>query len=67
MKEDVIFTQLVDEMILYADSDPELKQGLQFLDHLAQEKGVSIYDVVFDRLYRYDMKEKAKRWLHSKN
>jgi len=62
-----IFTNLVDDLVKNADFDQELKEGIEFLDQEAQRKGISFYDVIFERLYQYDAKTKAKDWLNSRN
>jgi len=62
-----IFTNLVDDLVKNADIDQELKEAIEFLDQEAQRKGMSFYDVVFERLYKYDAKIKAKDWLNSRN
>jgi hypothetical protein len=62
-----IFTNLVDELVKNAEFDLELKEAIEFLDLEAQKKGISFYDVVFERLYKYDAKTKAKEWLNSRN
>lgn len=62
-----IFTNLVDDLIKNAEFDQELKEAIEFLDQEAQRKGISFYDVVFERLYQFDAKTKAKAWLNSRN
>ena len=62
-----IFTNLVDDLVKNAEFDQELKEAIEFLDLEAQRKGTSFYDVVFERLYKYDAKTKAKDWLNSRN
>lgn len=62
-----IFTNLVDDLVKNAEFDQELKEAIEFLDQEAQSKGISFYDVVFDRLYKYDANTKAKDWLNSRN
>jgi len=62
-----IFTNLVDDLVKNAEFDQELKEAIEFLDLEAQRKVISFYDVVFERLYQYDAKTKAKDWLNSRN
>jgi len=61
-----IFTKMVDDLVENADFDQELKEAIEFLDQEAQRKGVSFYDVVFERLYQYDANARAKDWLNSR-
>ncbi len=62
-----IFTNLVDDLVKNAEFDQELKEAIEFLDLEAQSKGISFYDIVFERLYKYDAKTKAKDWLNTRN
>ena len=61
------FTKMVDELVEFSEYDPELSDGLKWLDGEAQKKGVSFYDMVYQVLYRHDVNSKAKEWLNSRN
>ena len=61
------FTKMVDELIEFSEYDPELSDGLKWLDGEAQKKGLSFYDMVYQVLYRHDVNSKAKEWLNSRN
>ena len=61
------FTRMVDELVEFAEHDPELKDGLQWLDSEAQKKGLSFYDMVYQVLYRHDVNSKARDWLSGKH
>lgn len=61
------FEKMVDELVIMADYDPELKDGIKWLDEKATKKGISFYDMVFEVLYKHDVDEKASNWLKSKN
>ena len=61
------FTKMVDELIEFSEYDPELSDGIKWLDEQAQKKGLSFYDMVFLVLYKHDINTKAKEWLHSRN
>jgi len=68
MKEtDTLFRQMVDEIIIMAEKDPELKEGVQWLDKMATEQGVSFYDIVFKVLMLNDQDKSAKKWLEDKD
>ena len=57
---------MVDDLVDFADPDPELKDGLAYVDKQAQEKGVSFYDMVYQILYKHDLATKAKEWVDNK-
>ncbi len=61
------FTKMVDELVEFSEYDPELAYGIIWLDTLAQKKGISFYDMVFDVLFKHDINSKAKCWLNSRN
>lgn len=66
-KVDNIFTKVVDELVLLSETDTELANGIKWVDKMAQKKGVTFYDMVFEVLYKHDVKSKAKEWLHYRN
>ena len=61
------FTNMVDELVEFSEYDPELSDGIKWLDGQAQKKGLSFYDMVFEILYKHDVNSKAKDWLNSRN
>lgn len=63
----VFFTRMVDELVEFSESDPELAEGIRWLDVQAQKKGISFYEMVFQVLYKHDMNSRAKQWLNSRN
>ena len=58
------FTKMVDELVEFSEHDPELSDGLKWLDGEAQKKGLSFYDMVYQVLYKHDVNSKAKEWLN---
>jgi len=61
------FTKMVDELVEFSEHDPELSDGLKWLDGEAQKKGLSFYDMGYQVLYKHDVNSKAKEWLNSRN
>lgn len=61
------FTKIVDELVGISEHDPELAQGIKWLDDQARKKGVTFYDMVFEVLYRHDIDSKAREWISSRN
>ena len=60
------FHKMVDELVEFAEHDPELFSGIQWLDGEARKKNVSFYDMVFEILYKHDMNERARQWIKRK-
>ena len=67
LESQTFFTKMVDELVEFSEHDPELSDGLKWLDGQAQKKGVSFYDMVYQVLYKHDVNSKAKDWLNSRN
>jgi len=61
------FTKMIDELVEFSEYDPELSDGIKWLDAQAQKKGLTFYDMVYQVLYRHDVNSKAKDWLNSRN
>jgi hypothetical protein len=61
------FTKMVDELVEFSDNDPELAEGIKWLDSQAQKKGISFYEMIFQVLYKHDINSRAQQWLNSRN
>lgn len=61
------FSKMVDELVEFSEYDPELADGIKWLDVQAQKKGITFYDMVFEVLYKHDVHSKAKDWLSTRN
>ena len=61
------FTKMIDELVEFSEYDPELSDGIKWLDEQAQKKGLTFYDMVYQVLYKHDVNYKAKEWLNSRN
>ena len=61
------FTNMVDELVDFAEYDPELAEGLKWIDGEAQKRGITFYEMVFHVLHRHDIDSKAKDWLANRN
>ena len=67
MKSHNFFRRMVDELVEFSAHDPELADGIKWLDSQAQKKVITFYDMVFEVLYSHDVTSKAKNWLKSRN
>mgnify|MGYP001349133251 FL=1 len=67
MKSHNFFKKMVDELVDFSEFDPELADGIKWLDAQAQKKGITFYDMVFEVLYTNDINSKAKDWLRTRN
>ena len=67
MKSNNFFTKMVDELVDFSEYDPELADGIKWLDGQAQKKGITFYEMVYEVLYANDINSKAKSWLRTRN
>jgi len=58
---------MVDDLVVFSEYDPELADGIKWLDEQAKKKGITFYDMVFEVLYKHDVNQKAKDWLEERN
>jgi hypothetical protein len=58
---------MVDELVEFSEHDPQLADGLRWLDKKAQKNGTTFYHEVYQLLYKHDANAKAKKWLEDKN
>jgi len=61
------FNKMIDELVIYSQHDKELKDGIAWLDGLAQKKGITFYEIMFDVMYKHEVRNRAKEWLNDKN
>jgi len=67
LESNALFNKMVDELVNLSEHDPELKDGIRWLNEQAQKKGISFYEMVFEVLYKHDVNSKAKEWLNNRN
>lgn len=60
------FTKMVDELVEFSEFDQELKDGIQWLDSVAQKKQISFYAIVYEILAKHDISTKAREWLRER-
>ncbi len=61
------FVQVVDELVSHSQDDDELAAGIRWLDTQARARGITFYEMVFEVLYRNDIDERARSWMHTRN
>ncbi len=64
--EDTLFTKMVDNLVLFCDNDPELEDGMKWLDKEAWKRGIDLYEMVYIVMARHDTRNRAKEWLRDK-
>lgn len=66
-KSNLSFTKMVDDLVEFSGSDPELAHGIRWLDNQAQKKGITFYDMVFEVLYKHGLDSSTTHWMSSKS
>ena len=61
------FSRMVDELVEFSEYDPELANGIKWLDDQARKKGITFYDMVFEVLYKHNIDSKAQKWFATRN
>lgn len=56
------FDTMIDDLVLFSDEDPELKEGLRWIDEQAKQNGISFYEQVRRILGKYDSEQRVKAW-----
>lgn len=58
---------MVDELVDYSlECDPELADGLRWVDNEAKKRGITFYEMAYRILLKYDAQEKAIAWRKAK-
>lgn len=53
---------MIDELVIFSEYDPELRDGLQWLDKEAFKRGITSYQMIHAVLAKFDVEEKAMHW-----
>lgn len=61
------FMKVVDELVVNAQGDSELADGLRWIDMQSREKGISFYEMAFIVLKKHTAERRAREWLRSKS
>ena len=57
------YTKMVDDLILFAEHDEELSDGIKWLDGEAGKRGITFYEMVLEVLQKHDTTVRAKKWV----
>lgn len=59
------FKDLLDDLVLYSESDIELAEGLKWIDREAARRQISFYQMGYLVMHKYEMDERAQTWRKS--
>jgi hypothetical protein len=60
------FVKVVDDLVFSAGSDPELAEGLKWIDLQSRRNGVTFYEMALLVLKKHVAERRAKEWLKTK-
>ncbi len=64
--EDEQFIKMVDEMVMSADHDSELAEGLKWIDMQSRKQGLTFYEMALIILKKHVAEKRAKEWLKAR-
>lgn len=60
------FIKQVDDMVILAENDQELKDGLEWINMRAREENISFYEMAHRVMQQHMARQKARHWLKSR-
>ena len=64
IEDNSFFIKMVDDLVEFSEHDKELSDGIKWIDKLAQEKGISFYEMMYDILYQHDMNQRVNNFIN---
>lgn len=65
--EDENFVKVVDDLVVSAEGDPELADGLKWIDMQSRKNGVTFYEMALLVLKKHMAERKAKEWMRARS
>ena len=65
--DDENFMKVVDDLVVCAEEDPELAQGLKWIDIQSRKNGITFYEMALIVLKKHMAQRKAKEWLQARS
>jgi len=60
------FMGIIDDLVVMAENDSELAEGLRWIDAQSQKNGVTFYEMAMMILRKHMAERRAKEWLKNK-
>ena len=60
------FMGIIDDLVVMAESDSELAEGLKWIDAQSRKNGVTFYEMAMMILRKHMAERRAKEWLKNK-
>ncbi len=60
------FMMIIDDLVVMAEKDSELAEGLKWIDAQSRKNGVSFYEMALIIVRKHMAERRAKEWLKNK-
>ena len=65
--DDEKFIKVVDDLVVSAEGDPELAEGLKWIDIQSRRNGVTFYEMALIILKKHLAERKAREWMSARS
>ncbi|HEU4985337.1 MAG TPA: hypothetical protein VFT58_06825 [Nitrososphaera sp.] len=65
--DDENFIKVVDDLVVSAEGDPELAEGLKWIDMQSRKNGVTFYEMALLILKKHMAERRAKEWMKARS
>ncbi|MEO9363423.1 MAG: hypothetical protein ABI348_05930 [Nitrososphaera sp.] len=65
--DDENFIKVVDDLVVSAEGDPELAEGLKWIDMQSRRNGVTFYEMALIILKKHMAERRAKEWMKARS
>ncbi|HEY7508069.1 MAG TPA: hypothetical protein VH677_02985 [Nitrososphaera sp.] len=60
------FIKIVDDLVVSSENDPDLAEGLKWIDMQSRKNGVTFYEMALVILKKHMAERRAKEWMKAK-
>jgi hypothetical protein len=60
------FIKIVDDLVVSAEHDPDLAEGLKWIDMQSRKNGITFYEQALVILKKHMAERRAKEWMKAK-
>ncbi len=60
------FVKIVDDLVVSAEHDPDLAEGLRWIDMQSRKNGVTFYEMALVILKKHMAERRAREWMKAK-
>jgi hypothetical protein len=64
---DYMFTKSIDDIILDSNEDMKMKNAISVIDRKSKQKGVTIYEIIYELMQKDISEERSLKWLKTLN